>query len=213
MSLNPPELTREVGITKRTLFELYKKLNAFRGASSVGGGMARGIHFLTTQNGNNQNNSANASPHTIRSIMIQTAWIELIYGLLGLLSLLGVFIFAYCGGRIKQEGWKSVVNDHLSGKKLQHFFAFVLSLIGGSFAVSQLNNADDNSDILYVASALITLSYYLSIDDASKLPGVLGRFFQDSEQTSNNRRFFVSPSISREPIDEDVPPAVEVISQ
>ena len=183
MLATQPEILQEAVVTRRTLIGFFEKLNAFRSASSVGGGLARGINFLSTQNNNTGENKNNSSGQ-VRDMITQTAWIELLYGLLGILLILGVFGFAYFGGRVQQTGWKSVINDHLSGKKLQHFFAFVLSLIGGSFAVSQLNSANDRSDILYVASVIIMLSYYLSIDDASKLPGAVGRLFQESDLPS-----------------------------
>lgn len=183
MPSEQPGTQQEALLTRRTLIGFFEKLNAFRGASSVGGGLARGIHSLSTSNTSSASSTNRSSE--IRAIITQTAWIELIYGLLGMLLLFGVFGFAYFGGRVKQEGWKSVINDHLSGKKLQHFFAFMLSLMGGSFAVSQLSSADDRSDVLYVSSVLIMLSYYLSIDDATKLPGVIGRVFQNSDSPSS----------------------------
>ena len=139
-----------------TLQGFLNVMDRFRNTIQVTGVSARVGQTLSQ--GNELEHSVQ---NEMRTLFLQTAVIELIYGGLGLLVLTGILLFACCSGRTEREGWTAVIRDLIGGNNFLHFLAQQIALVTGIVGLISIAKDDGKNDLVFVIPILITLSNLL----------------------------------------------------
>lgn len=142
--------------SKLTFRGFLDVMDRFRNTIQVAGGAGRVGHTLTLKD--NVNPSVRSE---MRGLFLQIAYIELIYGMLGLTVLGGIFIFSYCSGRVKTVGWTRVVRDFVGGNHLLHFLAQLVGIATGVIGLISINQDDGKNDLVFIVPILVALSNLL----------------------------------------------------
>ena len=91
------------------------------------------------------------------------SFIALIYGMLGLCVLGGIFIYAGCSGKAASVGWKNIFLDNVvSGNKLQHFLAHLVCVLGGVTGLVAVA-MKENENAYYAAFVLPVFLFLASV--------------------------------------------------
>ncbi|OGT41771.1 MAG: hypothetical protein A3F13_03905 [Gammaproteobacteria bacterium RIFCSPHIGHO2_12_FULL_40_19] len=96
---------------------------------------------------------------TLSALYFQIALIAFIYGILGLGILAGVFIYAFCSGKAKKDGWNAIFLRNFNGCRLPHFFAHLSCLVGGIAGFISLTiSAGANNGIFVLPTSMLLSS-------------------------------------------------------
>lgn len=150
-----------------------------------------------------------SSASSSKDVAFNSAMMELIYGSFGMALFLVAISHNCFSSANEQQDKSTVLKELFSGKKLQYFISYGLSLIGACLWRSQLDFSDgqQNKHVLVAGYILLGFSGFLTGIDSSKATGQVMQFFRGGEPNLPART--VTASASREPTavgDEDLPP-------
>ena len=178
---------------RKTVKDFLMMLDHFHGnAQKLGAAGMVGYQLTQTQaeGSTGQSSLSGTSTPIINSLYFQISLIAFLYGVLGLATFAGVFIFARCTGKTKEIGWKPVILENISGSRLPHFFAHLSCFVGGIIGFVSVSDRS-NSNLPLVLPILMLLSSILNGTANAEQKK------NDTDTSTNNASFRAPPNPPR----------------
>jgi hypothetical protein len=151
-----------------------------------------------------------SSASSSKEVAFNSAMMELIYGSFGMALFLVAISYNCLATKNESVDKYTILKELFSGKKLQYFISYGLSLIGSCLWRSQLDLVEVNQSkhVLVAGYILLGFSGFLTGIDSTKTAAQMTQFFRNNESHSASRTLsrIANASAAHEPISDDLPP-------